>query len=203
MLLRLNRAALLLPAVFFFALAYTAAAIRRPGPHVPLCSRQITFRASYLADLQNGRGPGYLFRIENHTARPIKLAQPVPSSAHWYARVGGKWLWRASSGSGGSYVDAVNERGPVFAFQQKAPSEEPEYITVPARGKYDWVSSEHDNPALAYRPGCEHCNYPGEHDYKAVFAYAYLPPAGQHVRGLLQCGLRTSLVDMPPKNNAK
>jgi hypothetical protein len=200
---RLLRTASLLPAIFLFALAYTAAAIHHPGPYVPLCSHQIAFTASYLVDLQNGNGSGFLFRITNHTVRPIKLAQPVPSSAHWYARVGNKWLWRASSGSGGSYVDAINERGPVFAYRPKTALADPEYITIPAHGKYEWTSGERDNPALTYRPGCERCNYPGEHDYKAVFAYAYLPPLGQHVSGLLPCGLRTPLIDMPPKAQTK
>ena len=177
--------------------------IRHPGPYVPLCSRQIIFSASYLADLHTGRGSGYLFTIENHTARPIRLAEPVPSSAHWYAQVGNKWLWRASSGSGGSFVDAVNEHGSLFAYQPKSASTDPHYITVPAHGKVQWTSGEHDNPALAYRPGCQHCNYPGEYEYKAVFAYAYLPPAGEHVKDLLACGLRTNLVDMPPKPRVK
>lgn len=200
---RLLRTAFLLPAIFLLSLDYVAAAVHGAGPYVPLCSRQITFTASYLVDLQNGNGSGFLFRIENHTARPIKLAEPVPSSAHWYARVDNKWLWRASSGSGGSYVNAINERGPVFAYQPRSASADPEYLTVPAHGKYEWTSGERDNPALAYRPGCERCNYPGEHDYKAVFAYAYLPPAGQHVEGLLPCGLRSPLVDMPPKAGAR
>ncbi|MGC2605614.1 MAG: hypothetical protein WA419_08660 [Silvibacterium sp.] len=191
--------AFLLPAAFLFSLAYTAAAVHRPGPYVPLCSRQIVFSASYLAELKPGNGPGYLFRIENNTARPIRLAEPVPSSAHWYARVGNKWLWRASTGSGGSYVDAINERGPVFAYQPKTIPANPTYITVPAHGKYEWTAGDRGNAALAYRPGCEHCNYPGEREYKAVFAYAYLPPVEQHEEGLLPCGLRTALVDMPPK----
>jgi hypothetical protein len=181
---------------------YSAAA-RHPGPYVPLCSHQIVFSASYLADLQTENGPGYLFTIENHTARPIRLAKPVPSSAHWYARVGNKWLWRASSGSGGSFVDAVNERGPLFAYQPRSASADPHYITVPEHGKVEWTSGEHDNPALAYRPSCHHCNYPGEREYKAVFAYAYVPPPGQHVKDLLPCGLRTNLVDMPPKPRVK
>lgn len=197
------RTASLIAAIIVFSLAHPAAATHHPGPYVPLCSRQIAFTASYLADLNNGDGPGYLFRIENRTTRPITLAQPVPSSAHWYARVGGKWLWRASSGSGGSYVDAVNERGPVFAYQPKTLPADPKYISIPAHGKYEWTSGERDNPALSYRPGCEHCNYPGEQDYKAVFAYAYLPPVGQHVENLLACGLRTAPVDMPPKPPAK
>ena len=201
--MRLLRSASLFPAIFLLFLAYTAAAVHRAGPNVPLCSRQIIFRASYLADLQNGDGQGFLFRIENRTARPIKLAEPVPSSSHWYARVGDKWLWRASSGAGGSYVDAINERGPVFAYQPMNAPADPEYITVPPHGKYEWTSGERDNSALAYRPGCERCNYPGEHDYKAVFAYAYLPPTGQHVPGLLACGLRTPLVDMPPKAQSR
>jgi hypothetical protein len=195
------RTASLIAAFFLCALPSVPEPTHPPGPAVPLCSRQIVFTASYLAELTAGAGPGYLFRIENHTAKPLRLAQPVPSSAHWYARVGNKWLWRASSGSGGSYVDAINERGPVFAYQPKTAAADPSYITVPAHGKYEWSAGEHDNPALAYRPGCERCNYPGERDYKAVFAYAYLPPAGvkSAVRDLLPCGLRTSLVDMPPK----
>lgn len=189
--------------IFLFPLAHMAAAINHPGPYVPLCSRRIVFRASYLALLKDG--PGFLFRIENHTGKPIHLAEPVPSSAHWYARVGNKWLWRASSGSGGSYVDAIDEHGPVFAYQPKTAPAEPKYITVPAHGSYEWTSGERENPALAYRPGCQHCNYPGEREYKAVFAYAYLPPVGQPEaqKQLLPCGLRTALVDMPPKSLAK
>jgi len=176
---------------------------RHPGPYVPLCSNKIVFSASYLADLQTESGPGYLFTIENHTARTIRLAEPVPSSAHWYAHVGNHWLWRASSGYGGSFVDAINQHGPLFAYQPRSSAADPQYITVPAHGKAQWTSGEHDNPALAYQPSCSHCNYPGEHEYKAVFAYAYLPPPGLHVKGLLACGLRTGFVDMPPKPHLK
>ncbi|MGB7188889.1 MAG: hypothetical protein WBD10_02015 [Acidobacteriaceae bacterium] len=196
------RIAFLLSAVFLPSLATTAAS-HRPGPYVPLCSRKIVFTASYLVEVDRGAGPGYLFRIENHTSRPIRLAEPVPSSAHWYARVGDKWLWRASSGSGGSYVNALREGGPVFAYRPSSPAADPRYVTVPAHGKYEWTAGSRGNPALAYQPRCEHCNYPGERDYKAVFAYAYLPPAAQQVKGLLPCGLRTNLVDMPPKPRSK
>lgn len=186
------------------ALAHTGAAIHHPGPYVPLCSKQIVFSASYLAESKPGDGPSYLFQIENKTGEAIRLAEPVPTSAHWYAHVGSKWLWRASSGSGGSYVDAVNERGAVFAYQPKNGAADPAYITVPAHGTYEWTAGEHENAALAYRPGCERCNYPGERDYKAVFAYAWLPPegSGKKDEGLLRCGLRTGLVDMPPKSAA-
>ena len=42
------------------------------------------------------------------------------------------------------------------------------------------------------------CNYPGEREYQAVFAYAYLPGPGEHAPDLLQCGLRSDPVPMPP-----
>lgn len=206
---RLLRFAPLFPAILLIFINPAAGAggyaafPRRPGPYVPLCSGQIVFSASYLANLQTESGPGYLFTIENHTTRTIRLAEPVPSSAHWYALVGSKWLWRASSGYGGSFVDAINQRGPLFAYQPKSASTGPQYITIPAHGKVQWTSGERDNPALAYRPSCSHCNYPGEHEYKAVFAYAYLPPPGRRVNGLLACGLRTDMVDMPPKSRVK
>jgi hypothetical protein len=172
----------------------------QPGPTVPLCSRQIEFTASYLVETERGAGPGFLFRIDNGTAKSITLIEPVPSSAHWYARVGNRWLWRASSGAGGSYVDAINEKGAVFAYQPSKAPADPKYITVPEHGHYEWTAGERQIPALAYKPGCARCNYPGEHEYKAVFAYAYLPPPQEHKDGLLACGLRSNLVDMPPKD---
>lgn len=183
--------------------ASVSAAVHHPGPYVPLCSREIVFTASYLAETKPGEGISFLFRIENNSAKPIKLAEPVPSSAHWYARVGNRWLWRASSGAGGSYVDAIDEKGPVFAYQPKELPANPRYLTVPAHDKYEWTVGEHENPALSYKPSCALCNYPGEHEYKAVFAYAYLPPAQEHVEGLLPCGLRSGLVEMPPKQISK
>ena len=192
---------ILLP--FSLTIPGLTAAAHRPGPTVPLCPRQITLTASYLAETVPGKGPSYLFRIKNETARPITLAEPVPSSAHWYARVGNRWLWRASSGAGGSYVDAINEKGPVFAYQPKDVIAEPKYISVLAHSSYEWTAGEHEIPALSYKPSCARCNYPGEHVYKAVFAYAYLPPAQEHKEGLLACGLRSNLVDMPPKDFPK
>ncbi len=192
---------ILLP--FYFTTPGLTAAAHRPGPTVPLCPRQIAFTASYLVETVPGKGPSYLFHIKNDTARPITLAEPVPSSAHWYARVGNRWLWRASSGAGGSYVDAINEKGPVFAYQPKNVSAEAKYISVAAHGTYEWTASEHEIPALSYKPSCALCSYPGEHMYKAVFAYAYLPPPQEHKDGLLACGLRSNLVDMPPKDFPK
>ncbi len=191
-----RRAARIAAAAFLLELLVTtttSAAVHSPGPTVPLCPRQIVFTASFLAESKAGQGIGFLFHIENGTAKPIRLEEPVPSSTHWYARVGDRWLWRASSGLGGSYVDAVNERGPLFAYRPATAPANPKYFTVPAHGHYEWEEREHDNPALAYKPGCARCNYPGEYEYKAVFAYAYLPPAEEHASDLLACGLRSNL----------
>lgn len=203
LLRRVFRTAVPLLIGFPFSLLTVSAAAHSPGPTVPLCSRQIVLTASYLAETKPGEGIGFLFRIDNGTAKLIELAEPVPSSAHWYAAVGTRWLWRASTGLGGSYVDAVNERGPLFAYQPKVAPADPKYITVPAHGNYEWVEREHENPALSYRPSCAICNYPGEHQYKAVFAYAYLPAPQEHAPQLLPCGLRSNLVIMPPKPESK
>ena len=58
--------------------------------------------------------------LSNHTGRAIKLAEPVPSSSHWYARSQGRWLWRASNGAGGSLVDAGNPYGRVAVYPAAA-----------------------------------------------------------------------------------
>lgn len=200
---RVLRAILCLLLLFSLKQSSLTASPHQPGPTVSLCSREIVFTASYLVEAERGKGSGFLFRIDNGTSKPIILAEPVPSSAHWYAKVGNRWLWRASSGAGGSYVDAINEKGPVFAYQPREAPASPNYVTVPAHGHYEWTASEREIPALAYKPGCTRCNYPGEHDYKAVFAYAYLPPPQLHKDGLLPCGLRSNLVPMPPKDAPK
>jgi hypothetical protein len=169
---------------------------------VPACAG-ITLTASYLAESTPGAGPGFFFRIENKTAKPITLAEPVPSSAHWYARVGSRWLWRASAGAGGALVDAIQEKGPLFTYQPKTPPEHPEYLTVAAHGSQEWTQLMRDHPAIAYRPSCARCNYPGENEYRAVFAYAYLPHPLEHAPDLLRCGLRSNPVEMPPLSTTK
>jgi hypothetical protein len=170
---------------------------RRPGPYVSPCAG-ITLSASYLAEAAPGQGPGFQFRIDNHTAHEIRLEQPVPSSTHWYAEVGDRWYWRASAGSGGALVNALSERGPMFAFRPATPPDRPSYLIVPAKGSQQWTEPMLNNPTIAYQPSCAHCNYPGENRYRAVFAYAYLPSPQQNVPGLLHCGLRSEPVPMPP-----
>jgi len=183
--------------LIFWSESPSAATHRRPGPYVSQCAG-VTLRASYIADVGANAGPGFAFHIENKTAKDVRLAEPVPSSAHWYARVGLRWLWRASAGRGGALVNALSEKGPMFAYQPAAPPDHTEYLTVSAHSSHDWTEPMRDDPAIDYRPSCARCNYPGETEYQAVFAYAYLPNSQEHVPDLLRCGLRSTPVPMPP-----
>lgn len=157
----------------------------------------VALSGSYLGGVGNS-GPGFLFRIENDTKSGIRLEEPVPSSADWYAHVGSRWLWRASAGRGGSLVNAENPHGPMFAYTPTAPPAHPRYLVVPAHSARQWQVSMRADPAIAYDPGCPMCSYTGEKDYQAVFAYAYLPNPGEHAPDLLSCGLRSAPVPMPP-----
>jgi hypothetical protein len=194
---RLLRIAML-PLLFSWNIGTIAADTpRRPGPYVLPCSG-VRLTASYMAEVGAGAGPGFSFHIANNAGKDIRMEQPVPSSAHWYARTGIRWMWRASAGRGGALVDALREKGPMFAYQPVAPPEHAEYLKVPAHGSEDWVVPMRDDPAIAYRPSCPRCNYPGETEYQAVFAYAYLPNPEEHATDLLRCGLRSAPVPMPP-----
>jgi hypothetical protein len=135
--------------------------------------------------------------LVNKTGREIRLAEPIPSSSHWYARSHGRWLWRASNGAGGSLLDAGNEHGRVLVYPPPAGTGDTHIVTVPPHHSKEWIESQQENPVLAYKPGCTMCSYPGERDYQVVFAYAYL--AGARQPGLLSCGLRSAPVPMPPK----
>jgi len=168
----------------------------RTGPYVMPC-QGVTLTASYLGDV-SGRGPGFLFRIENRTPRAILLEDPVPSSAHWYAQVGDRWMWRASAGSGGALVNAENPRGLMFAYRPARPPAHPSYLSVPAHGSREWTESMRRHPSIAYEPSCPMCRYSGETVYQAVFAYAYLPAPGEDAPNLLRCGLRSAPTPMPP-----
>jgi hypothetical protein len=189
---------MLVPALLGLSvLSVRAEGTRHPGPYVSPCAG-ITLSANYLAQTGPLQGPGFQFRIDNHTAHEIRLEEPVPSSTHWYALVGDRWYWRASAGTGGALVNALSERGPMFAYRPPRPPDRPSYLVVPAHGSQQWTASMFDNPAIAYKPSCAHCNYPGESEYRAIFAYAYLPAPQEHTPGLLHCGLRSQPVPMPP-----
>ena len=162
---------------------------------VPLCAG-ITLSASYIAAIPPAGEPGFQFRLSNHTAHAIRLAQPIPSSSHWYARAHDRWMWRASSGAGGSLLNAGNEHGRVVVYPAPGLSQGKEYVTLQANASREWTADQQQNPVLAYKPGCPACLYPGEREYQVVFAYAYLA-ADQ--AGLLPCGLRSAPVPMPPK----
>ena len=171
--------------------ASTAGAASSKVQSVPLCVG-VTLSASYLAEVPPGQGPGFRFTLVNKTSRTIKLAEPVPSSSHWYARAHNRWMWRASNGAGGSLVNAENERGPVMVYPSTHSA--PSVMTLAPHQSHTWIQGPEDNPVLEYKPGCKICSYPGETEYQVVFAYAY-PPG----KGLLPCGLRSAPVPMPPK----
>jgi len=177
--------------------SFSADTQRHPGPYVRQCTG-VALKADYMASAAANAGPGFSFHIDNKTATDIRLEMPVPSSTHWYARVGIRWMWRASAGRGGALVNALLENGPMFAYQPATPPDHPDYLTVPAHGSEDWTVSMRDDPAIEYRPSCARCNYPGETEYEAVFAYAYLPNPEEHAPDLLRCGLRSAPVPMPP-----
>jgi hypothetical protein len=169
----------------------------RPVGSVPICAG-VSLSANYLALAGPDQGPGFRFVLVNKTGREIKLAEPVPSSSHWYARSHGRWLWRASNGAGGSLLDAGNEHGRVVVYAPPAGTEI-KLLTLPPHQSREWIESQQENPVLEYKPGCPLCSYPGEREYQVVFAYAYLAGGGQP-SGLLSCGLRSAPVPMPPKS---
>lgn len=178
------------------AVAATGVPSRPAGPYVMPCAG-VTLTASYLGDV-SGRGPGFLFSIENRTPRAIHLEDPVPSSTHWYAQVGNRWMWRASAGWGGALVNAEDPHGRMFAYRPSKPRPHPRYKSVPAHGSLQWTEAMRDDPSIAYQPSCPMCRYQGETVYQAVFAYAYLPAPGEMAPNLLHCGLRSAPVPMPP-----
>jgi hypothetical protein len=159
----------------------------------------VTLSASYLATVAPDQGPGFRFVLLNKTGRAIKLAEPIPSSSHWYARAQGRWLWRASNGAGGSLVDAGNERSRVMVYPVAPGQGEIRWVTLPPHQSREWIESQQENPVLEYKPGCKMCSYPGESEYQVVFAYAFLAGPGQQ-EGVLSCGLRSAPVPMPPKH---
>jgi hypothetical protein len=111
---------------------------------VPICPG-VTLSANYLALAGPDQGPGFRFVLVNRTGREIRLAQPVPSSSHWYARSHGRWLWRASNGAGGSLLDAGNEHGRVVVYAPPVGTET-ELLTLPPHQSREWTESQRENP---------------------------------------------------------
>ena len=184
--------------VWWVCLPCGRGAVSKPQKSVPICPG-VTLSANYLTAVSRDQGPGFRFVLVNRTAQEIKLAEPVPSSSHWYARANGRWMWRASNGAGGSLLDAGNERGRLVVYSSAAGAGARKFMTLPPHQSREWIESQQENPVLEYKPGCKLCSYPGERDYQVVFAYAYLAGDGQPP-GLLSCGLRSTPVPMPPKS---
>lgn len=171
----------------------------RSAAEVAQC-KGVTLDGAYLAEENPGQGPGFLVTLRNLTDSPVTIVDPPPLSVHWYAEVKGRWLWRASSGSGGSFVNALHESGPLFA--QQLPSAPVRTRSIPAAGVYSWAVFSGSNTDLAYDPGCERCSYSGEARYRAVLAYAVLSPANDQGKLLLRCGLRSNPIVMPDFQSA-
>lgn len=160
---------------------------------VPQCTA-VTLKAAYLAEVSPGSGPGFLLKILNNSKAPIALVDPAPLSIHWYTQTSAGWAWRASSGSGGTLVNALHPKGPLFA-QSFLPNASKQTRTLAPGESYTWTVRIQDGSSLAYHPGCQHCTYQGEQQYRAILAYAVHPPSGT---ALLPCGLRSNSVAMPP-----
>jgi len=192
------------PSIFTFSLLLSGAG--HASAHGPFKSgvetvaqcKNVTLHAAYLAEEVAGQGPGFLVEIRNEGPAPIGVADPVPLSVDWYAATGTRWLWRASSGSGGSLVNASNARGPVFVSRGPIAYHAKEMRIVPAHAAHTWAVFSGTAPTLRYWPRCQHCNYQGEEKYRAVLAYAYHPDTKDPASPLLQCGLRSNPVIMPP-----
>jgi hypothetical protein len=188
---------LVLASLWLYAGLAGSSVSTKPVRSVPICSG-VSLSANYLASVGPEQVPGFRFVVVNRTGREIRLAQPVPSSSHWYARTHGRWMWRASNGAGGSLLDAGNEHGRVVVYAP-LPGAETKLLTLPPHQTKEWIESQQENPVLEYKPGCPICSYPGEREYQVVFAYAYLAGASEPA-GLLSCGLRSAPVPMPPKS---
>ncbi len=186
----------------------SAPVVSPTAPTLPQCAR-VSLQAEYLAEEHPAQGTGFLLTVRNDSDEAIAIADPTPLSVDWYAEVHGRWLWRASSGSGGSLVNALRPLGPLFAYQAPAGVRPPAARLIQAHASYEWTAFARQAPTLRFRPGCEHCQNPGEDHFRAVLSYAYLPRADGAPTGsvlglpafdsaLLRCGLRSQPVVMPP-----
>jgi hypothetical protein len=169
----------------------------RPEFQVSPCPH-ITLSASYLAELRVGQGSSFHFRLSNDTSNQIRLAKPVPTSAHWFTRDGQHWYWRASAGGGGSLVDAMSPNGKMFVYRATRRVEASQILEVPPHSVVEWEQGAKENPVLEFKPGCAMCSHPDDREFRGIFAYAYLPMPEDKSLGLLPCGIRSTPVDLPP-----
>lgn len=192
-----------LSGVFPLLLTLWPAAEMRPhvsGPPpvmVPQCP-SVVLHAAFLAEENTGQGTGFLLILENRRAIPVQIPMPMPLSVDWYGKEGTRWSWRASSGTGGSLVDALNARGPVFAMQAESYNVPWELVQVAPHETYTWAVFSRSAPALNYRPGCEHCSSTTTTEFQAVLAYGFLAKAKAGAPAPLSCGLRSNAIVMPP-----
>jgi len=86
----------------------------------------------------------------------------------------------------------------MFAFSSARRVDPSQILRVAPHSNVEWEQGPRENPALEYKPGCAKCNNPSDRDFRAVFAYAFLPPPQDRGLGLLSCGIRSTPVEMPP-----
>lgn len=186
---------------FLIPLLLQAAAYAAPktAAVVPQC-KDVTLHASYLVEEKPGQGPGFLVTVTNKTKSAVSIVDPAPLSVHWYANVNGHWLWRASSGSGGSLVNAFHITGPLFS--QQLVSQQVQTKSILPGASYSWAVFSGKDASLTYRPGCQHCTYSGESHFQAVLAYAVQIPEPNQYPALLRCGLRSNPIVMPDLQGA-
>lgn len=178
------------------AAASAPVAVRQMGAlTVPQCS-SISLHAAFLAEETPGQGTGFLLSLENRQQSPVEIPIPMPLSVDWYAKVGNQWSWRASSGAGGSLVNAFNGKGPLFAISGASYKAAWVLRRIAPHETYTWTVFAGSAPPLSYRPSCEHCNATTEAEYEAVLAYAFIAKAED--RSALSCGLRSNAIVMPP-----
>ena len=187
----------LLALVALLSVQRGGAAAANPELQVAPCAR-VSLTASYLAELKPGAGPTYHFRLTNETEHPIVLARPSPA-----ARTGSPGM--ASTGIGEPLPGVADPwstpwfpTGRCLFTGRPSHSHPAMILKVAPHSTTEWEEGAKDNPALEFKPSCSICNHPEDREFRAIFAYAYLPLPEDKALGLLPCGIRSSPVDVPP-----
>ncbi len=172
------------------------AASTRPVRSVPICSG-VSLSANYLALAGPDQGPGFRFVLVNRTGREIRLAEPVPSSSHWYARpraagCGGHRMERVEA----CWTRATSMAGWWCMLPRQAPRPSSSLClrTSPGNGSKASRRTLCSSTSLAVRCAL----IPGSASTRWSLPMRILP-AGSQPAGLLSCGLRSAPVPMPPK----